>query len=203
MIDLYEATFDSEHLRWADKLQQSQIKLFWDETSGGFFKAPATSELILRMKDDQDSAEPSANSVSARNLLRLGTLVGDRSYDEKAIRTCQSLGSALENAPWAFPAILLSVVGCLEGMRQIVLVGMDNDEITEMFLKNLRERVLVNTVVIRLDPQEPDEWLVTYNDMLQEVLKISSEGKPFVSICEGYSCGLPIREVEGLIKALD
>jgi uncharacterized protein YyaL (SSP411 family) len=202
LLELYQSTFSSEYLQWAYSLQQTQISLFWDSTSGGFYRASETSDIILRLKDDQDSAEPSANSISARNLLRLGSLLSDRSFDEKALQTCLALGDNLENSPWAFPAILMSVVGCLEGVRQIVVVGKDDEEITREFLRNIWERVLVNTVVIHLDPEKPDEWLLEHNEVLQEALKIPSQGRPFVTICEGYTCGLPIRDIESLNKSL-
>ena len=157
----------------------------------------------MRLKDEADSAEPSANSVSSRNLLRLGSLLGDRSYDEKAVETCQAFSGELENSPWTFPSMLMSVVGCLEGMREIVVIGQETDDLTRKFLENIWGRLLVNTVIIHLDPENPDEWLLSRNDMLREALKISSEGRPFVTICEGYTCGMPIFDLDTLDRTLD
>lgn len=157
----------------------------------------------MRLKDDADSAEPSANSVSSQNLLRLGSLLGDRSYDEKAVETCQAFSGELENSPWAFPSMLMSIVGCLEGMREIIVVGQETNDMTRKFLENLRERLSVNTVIIHLDHGKPDEWLLSHNNVLREALKISSEGRPFVTICEGYTCGMPISDLETLDKTLD
>jgi len=203
LIELYQATFDTEYLRWADTLQQTQIKLFWDEKAGGFFRTSASADVVLRLKDDGDSAEPSANSVSSRNLLRLGSLLGNRSYEEKAIEICQAFSEELEKQPWSVPSMLMSLVGCLEGMRQIVVVGSREHEMTVEFLNNIRGRLLVNSVVIQLDPEVTDEWILSHNEVLHEVLKIpAKEGTPFVTICEGYTCGLPIRDVENLNKVL-
>ena len=203
LIELYQATFDSEYLRWADSLQQTQIKLFWDNTSGGFFRTCESADVILRLKDDGDSAEPSANSISSVNLLRLGSLISDRSYEEKAVETCQAFGEGLENQPWTFPSMLMSVVGCLDGMRQIIVVGKKEEEMTKKFIQNIWGRFMVNSMVIHVDPEEPEEWILSMNDVLQEVLKIPSEGKPFVTICEGYTCGLPIRDINSLGQALE
>jgi uncharacterized protein YyaL (SSP411 family) len=203
LIELYQATFDSDYLRWADTLQQTQIKLFWDDSAGGFFRTSASANVVLRLKDDGDSAEPSANSVSSRNLLRLGSLLGNRSYDEKAIETCQALSEELEKQPWSVPSMLMSVVGGLEGMRQIIVVGKKAHEMTAEFLNNIWGRSLVNSVVIHLDPENIDEWILSHNEVLHEVLKIpAQEGIPFVTICEGYTCGLPIRDTENLNKVL-
>jgi uncharacterized protein YyaL (SSP411 family) len=203
LIELYQATFDSEYLQWADTLQQTQIKLFWDDKAGGFFRTSPSADVILRLKDDGDSAEPSANSVSSRNLLRLGSLLSNRSYDEKAIETCQAFSEELEKQPWAVPSMLMSVVGGLEGVRQIVVVGKKGHEMTAKFLSEIWGRLLVNTVVIHLDPESRDEWILSHNEVLHEVLKIPSpEGIPFVTICEGYTCGVPIRDVENLNTVL-
>ena len=203
LIELYQATFDTEYLRWAESLQQTQIKLFWDDKAGGFYRTSESADVILRLKDDGDSAEPSANSVSSRNLLRLGALLGNRSYDEKAIEICQAYSEELEKQPWSVPSMLMSVVGGLEGVRQIVVVGKKEDETTAKFLNRIWERMLVNTVVIQFDPEDTDEWILSHNEVLHEVVKITSPGgTPFVTICEGYTCGLPIRDIEALNKVL-
>jgi uncharacterized protein YyaL (SSP411 family) len=203
LIELYQATFHSKYLQWAVSLQETQLKLFWDDKSGGFFRTSESGEVILRLKDDSDSAEPSANSISARNLLRLGSLLGDRSYDEKAVETCQAFATELQSSPWAFPAMLMSVAGSLDGMREIVVVGEDGEELTRKFLEDIWERLLVNTIVIYLDPEQPDDWILSKNEVLREAVKIKSEGRPFVTICEGYSCSPPIFDLEGLTKALE
>ncbi len=39
-----------------------------------------TGNNLLRMKEDYDGAEPSPNSVSALNLLRLGEMLDDRVF---------------------------------------------------------------------------------------------------------------------------
>jgi uncharacterized protein YyaL (SSP411 family) len=201
LIDLYHATFDRQCLQWADTLQQTQIKLFWDDHAGGFFRTPAASTLILRLKDDGDSAEPSANSVSARNLLRLGSLLGDRLYDEKAAETCQAFGEELSSQPWQFPSMLTAMIGVLGGMKDIVIVGKHGAEATNRFIETVRSWMLVNAVLIHVDPEETGDWLVGRNTILKEVLKLASDGgTPFVTVCEDYTCGLPIREVEDLDK---
>jgi uncharacterized protein YyaL (SSP411 family) len=202
LIELYQATFHSEYLQWAVSLQETQLKIFWDKNSGGFFRTSESGDVILRLKDDSDSAEPSANSISSRNLLRLGSLLGDRSYDEYAVETCQAFAGELESSPWAFPAMLMSVAGSLDGMKEIVVIGKDGDEITRRFLENIWGRLLVNTVVIYLDPEQPDDWILSKNQVLREAVKIESGGRPFVTICEGYTCGLPIYDIESLNSSL-
>lgn len=61
LLDLYEATFDERWIQWAYELQEKQNDLFYDTESGGYFNVTKHDKTILvRMKEEQDGAEPSA-----------------------------------------------------------------------------------------------------------------------------------------------
>ena len=75
LLDLYEASFDVEWLKFARQLQETQDRLFFDEKNGGYFTTSGKdASVLLRMKDDNDSAEPAASSIAALNLLRLSQI---------------------------------------------------------------------------------------------------------------------------------
>ena len=75
LLDLYKASFDVSWLQLAIELQETQDRLFLDDKRGGYFgSAGQDSSILLRMKDDNDSAEPAASSVAALNLLRLAQI---------------------------------------------------------------------------------------------------------------------------------
>ena len=81
LLDLYEADWEVDWLKWALELQERQDALFWDETGGGYFSSAAGDPLVpLRMKEDYDGAEPSANSISALNLLRFARMLHDEAF---------------------------------------------------------------------------------------------------------------------------
>lgn len=53
-----------------------QDALFLDRDGGGYFNNTGEdSSVLLRVKEDHDGAEPSGNSVSAINLIRLASMV--------------------------------------------------------------------------------------------------------------------------------
>src|SRR5216110_2374281 len=88
LLDLYEASFNIEWLKLAVELQQTQDRLFFDEKNGGYFSTSGRDESVfLRMKDDNDGAEPAASSVAALNLLRLSQILDERRMAERARRT--------------------------------------------------------------------------------------------------------------------
>ena len=75
LLDLYEASFDVEWLKLATELQETEDRLFFDEKNGGYFSTSGNDQSVfLRIKDDNDGAEPAASSVAALNLLRLSQI---------------------------------------------------------------------------------------------------------------------------------
>src|SRR5215472_3859068 len=64
LLDLYEASFNIKWLKFAIQLQEVQDRLFCDEKNGGYFSNTGRDESVfVRMKDDNDGAEPAASSV--------------------------------------------------------------------------------------------------------------------------------------------
>lgn len=53
LLDTYEACFDEKLIQFAEKLQNIQDNLFWDENDNGYFATTAgnESEIVLRLKD--------------------------------------------------------------------------------------------------------------------------------------------------------
>jgi uncharacterized protein YyaL (SSP411 family) len=110
LIALHIASGEKKWLEQADRLQQLQIKLFWDEKNGGFFFTSSDhEELLARGKDPVDGAEPSGNSVSAQNLVYLSRAMENKDYRERAQLTALSASALLSRAPTAAPRLLIAV----------------------------------------------------------------------------------------------
>nr|ADV56678.1 hypothetical protein [Phaseolus vulgaris] len=76
LLDLYEFGGGVSWLLWAIELQETQDSLFLDKAGGGYFNNTGEDpSVLLRVKEDHDGAEPSGNSVSAINLIRLASMV--------------------------------------------------------------------------------------------------------------------------------
>ncbi|XP_014217947.1 spermatogenesis-associated protein 20-like [Copidosoma floridanum] len=73
LLDLYNVSFDPHWLEFAEQLQDIQDSLFWDSTGGGYYATEDNNSVILRLKDDQDGAEPSGNSTACGNLISLAS----------------------------------------------------------------------------------------------------------------------------------
>src|ERR1035441_11041768 len=95
LLDLYEAQFDRRDMEWAVRLAEKQSALFEDPAGGGFFHSPADAgDLVLRLKEDYDGAEPSGNSIAILNLLRLAQITGRLEFRASADRKSTRLNSS-------------------------------------------------------------------------------------------------------------
>jgi hypothetical protein len=74
---------------FAIELAGAMLAKFFDAENGGFWQSAADSEdLILRVKDDYDGAEPSGNSVAALSLLKLGAITGRKISPKPPKKPC-------------------------------------------------------------------------------------------------------------------
>ncbi len=124
LLDLYEASFDVEWLKFATQLQETQDRLFFDAKNGGYFTTSGKdASVLLRMKDDNDSAEPAASSVAALNLLRLSQFCDDKQLEDRARKTIDAFAATLSHFPSAMPQMLVALDFSSSKPRQIVIAG--------------------------------------------------------------------------------
>lgn len=124
LIDFYVATLDVDVLRWAKELQDTQDRLFWDEERGGYYYSQANSaNVIVRLKEDHDGAEPCGNSVSAHNLMLISAYFDDKSYKRKAIKLFEFF-SAASPFSYVLPEMFSAQLMQAAHLSMMVVVGM-------------------------------------------------------------------------------
>ena len=124
VIELYEATLTPEHLDFAIELAEAMLAKFYDAENGGFWQSAAgATDLILRVKDDYDGAEPSGNSVATLALLKLGAITGQKNFTAAAGKTLSLFAPRLQNFPQALPFMLHAVDFQLAEPRRVVIAG--------------------------------------------------------------------------------
>src|SRR5271155_1742121 len=135
LLDLYETGFELRDLQLAIRLAEKQAELFEDRELGAFFSTAAGDpELIMRMKEDYDGAEPSGNSIAVLNLLRLARLTGRADFQESADRALAAFGSRIVAAPAGVPQMLAAYEFSISQPRQVVLVGAPREPDTSALL---------------------------------------------------------------------
>ncbi len=201
-LDLYEATFDFGWIRRAEKLQQAMDHQFWDPARGGYFNSAAgAADVVVRLKEDYDGAEPAASSVAALNLFRLSSLTGDDTLREQGRRTITAFRPRWEAAPHALPQLLCAFEAALEPPRHVVLTGDPQSAEFRALAAAVHEKLGPRRTLIALDAT-PDAraafalrspWLAAMG---------AADRRATAYVCEEFVCRAPARTPEELRSVL-
>src|SRR5438094_2442248 len=203
LIDLYEASFDIEWLKLAIQLQETQDRLFFDEKNSSYFSTSGKDESVfLRMKDDNDGAEPAASSVAALNLLRLSQLRDDPAAAgaARARKTIGAFATTLSHFPSAMPQMLVALDYSLSKPRQIVIAGKKDAPETKALLEEVRRHFLPTTVLLLADGGVGQKFLGERNEAVRAMSLV--EGKPAAYVCENFTCKAPATDPKHLAELL-
>ncbi|XP_059472029.1 spermatogenesis-associated protein 20 isoform X2 [Neocloeon triangulifer] len=201
LIDLYEASGQSRWLTWANDLQEKQDKLFWDNENAGYFSTAQNSHILLRLKDGQDGAEPTCNSVSAANLMRLSGMLERDELEEKAIKLLSAFKERLEKIPVALPEMSASLFLLQDSPTQVVVTGDPKSEGAQNLLAEIRSRLIPGRVLGFADGDE-DGILYQRNATIKK-MKVSKDGSASAYVCRNHTCSLPVTKPEQLRGLLD
>ena len=197
-VDLYEATFDAEHLREAVRLADVVLADFADPKEGGFFFTPAKHEsLIVRLKDPYDNATPSGSSVAVRLLLRLGRLCDREDYRRAAEGALRLYADLATRVPGAFPELLIALSEHLSPSREIAVVGARGADDTRALLRAVRARFLPGAALAFHEATAPaDADLDKLIPLLEG--KTVLDGRATAYVCRNYACRRPVTDVAAL-----
>ena len=202
LLDLYEASFDVEWLRFAIQLQETQDGLFFDQGNGGYFSNSGRDKnVFVRMKDDNDGAEPAASSIAALNLLRLSQIRDDPKVAKRAKNTIDAFATILSHFPSTMPQILVALDYSLSKPRQIVIAGKKDASETKALLKEVRRHFLPKTILLLADGGEGQKFLGEKNEAIRGMSLV--QGKPAAYVCENFTCKAPATDPKELANLLN
>ena len=201
LLDLYEASFDVEWLKFAKQLQETQDRLFFDEKNGGYFTTSGKdASVLLRMKDDNDSAEPAASSIAALNLLRLSQIYDDKQLEDRPRKTIDAFATTLSHFPSAMPQMLVALDFSSSKPRQIVVAGRKDGPETKALLREVRRHFLPTTILFLADGAEGQKYLGERNEAIRAMSMV--DGKPAAYVCENFTCKTPVTDPKQLGELL-
>jgi len=186
LLDLFEATSDARYLETARDLAVHGFARFEDREEGGFFSTEQNAaDLLLRIKDDYDGAEPSGNSVATDVLLRLAHLTSDEELVDKAARSLRAFTPKIKAQPVMAPQMLVALGRSLTAPEQIVLRCADA-ECRDLFQRESRS-FSPNTVVLALSDAAA-RALTPFSPFLGG---LERKGKISIYRCRNFTCELP------------
>ncbi len=198
LVSLYEAGADASFLRDAKALAERMIADFGDEQGGAFFHtAHGHEELIVRTREGNDGAIPSANAVAARALARLSYHFDLEDFRRRASDAIQAYGRLIERAPRAFATSLSVVDFLLEGPLELVLAGTPGEAAHDALAAEVGKRYLPNRIVGHVRAPSED----TAGLPLLEGKGLVG-GKAALYVCRNFTCKAPVTDPAKVSEAL-
>jgi uncharacterized protein YyaL (SSP411 family) len=200
LLELYECTFDVRYLKAALELQKQMNELFLDNKHGGFyFTANDAEELIVRHKEIYDGAIPSGNSVAMMNLLKLGRITGDQSYEEIASKLTRAFSQTVEQAPSAYTQLLSSLDFAIGPSYEVVVVGDPDSSDTKEMLTRLTKTYTPNKVLLfkKIDEESGIEAIADFTKGQSSI-----GGKATAYVCLNHICELPTTDLNKTLELL-
>jgi len=201
-LDLYEATFDEAWIGLAEDLQRVLDSLFWDAAKGGYFNSAAgAADVLVRLKEDYDGAEPAATSTAAMNLFRLASLTGSEAMREQGRRAIAAFRGRWEEAPHAMPQLLCAFESALEPPRHVVLAGRPGTPEFSALVAVAHEVLGPRRTLIALDATPGSRaWFAARSPWLAQMGGRDAGATAYV--CEEFVCRAPARTPDELRQAL-
>ncbi len=188
LLDLFEATFETSYLKTAIELARAALTRFEDSAPGGFFSTEErTPDLLLRMKDDYDGAEPSGNSVMTELLFRLAHLTGNEGFRMSAERSLRAFTPKIKAQPTIAPQMLVSLGRFLAEPEQIVIRCAHLDKEIEDLVSEHRSQFAPNAFVLALTDKSAARLL----DLGPFLASVERKGRITVYECRNFTCQRP------------
>ncbi|MBI4057687.1 MAG: thioredoxin domain-containing protein, partial [Elusimicrobia bacterium] len=203
LLDLYEASFDHRWLDWAIEITDQQNKIFYDSKNGGFYATAQDHDknLLWRTKETTDNVEPSANSISTLNLLRLAQFTDRRDYLQAAEKTLSLFAPQIKEQPRSLPQMMAALDFYLAQHQQIVIAGDPKSPDTHEMLRQVHRRFIHNKILILADGGKNQAALAQRLPFLKNIARI--KGKTTAYVCINYACEMPTTSLKTLGEILD
>ncbi len=191
VIELYEATLEPAHLEFAIALAEAMIVKFCDKENGGFWQSLEAKDLIMRVKEDYDGAEPSGNSVTALALLQLGAIAGRPEFTEAAEKTLRLFASRLQQVPQAVPYLMAALdFSMQEPKRAVVAAEKDSRGVSDLLHA-------IHSVY------QPNKVVLGNNGPVEEFARtLKAKDGAIVYLCTGTACQPPTKKPQELKELL-
>jgi uncharacterized protein YyaL (SSP411 family) len=188
LLDLYETTFNPDLLALAARFAREAFSRFEDTENGGFYSTlSGEADLLLRMKEDYDGAEPSGNSVATSVLLRLAHLTGDETFAARAERSLRAFAPKLDEQPSQAPQMMVALGDWLSEPAQVVIRCSSIDDRVRAFLLERRRRFEPYSVTAVVS----DDAVEALRRVAPFLASLDRTNDAIVYECANFVCQLP------------
>ncbi len=190
-LGLYQTTFDTIWLDHAQGLVNHVFTHFDGDSTGMFyFTSDLDPALVARRIDYSDNVIPAANSIMARNLFVLGTLLSKDEYTQRSARMLQMILPRIkaDGQPSFYSNWCQLMLSFERSPFEVAIVGNDHAEKRTALQRSY----------------QPDALYLGGSSegtlpLLQDKL---SENQTFIYVCRNKVCKLPTQEVSCALELL-
>ena len=185
-ISLQEITSNSNYLIRAKQLTTHVLENFAEEETGYFFFTNKNqTDVIVRKKEVYDGATPSGNSIMTDNLFYLSVVFDKPDWRMLAVKTLESLNTAIVNYPTSFANWAAIILNQCYGVNEIVITGTGYQENRDALLK----KYMPNRI-LQCSGTEWKDFSLLKDKNYRNCASIY--------LCKNYRCLAPVETVEEL-----
>lgn len=197
LLELYEATFDTEYLEKSLSIFQKIEEQFADTSRGGYFLSGSKNEpLLIRIKELHDSAVPSGNSTLAVALQTLARITVHQTVQNASMRQLDFMAHHAQSYPAGYNFFNIALLKENTPSKEVIAVVAkeDLDATRALFHAHFLPN---DTFLIKISDEVRLEKLLPYLTAYNRVDK-----NPTFYICQNKVCASPVTGYDELKKAL-
>ncbi|MDF1696318.1 MAG: thioredoxin domain-containing protein [Saprospiraceae bacterium] len=191
-IALYEVTFDLKWLEKAKELSEYTMDHFYNgEKNMFFYTSDIDPALIARKMELTDNVIPASNSIMARNLFKLGTLMYDTEMVKVSKQMINNMNSQIfdNEYPSYYSNWCQLIATMVKPPYEVAILG---NEAVEKSNK-MQRSYLPNSFFLGGATEEGLELLT---DKLQE-------DRTMIYVCQNKVCKLPVEDADRALTLID
>ena len=191
LINLYEVTLEQKYIVLADSYTQYCLEKFLDpKTNMFFYTSNDDSPLVSRKKELSDNVVPGSNSMMARNLMALGTLLYKEEYmilsKTMALQMVDKVKQSRQPDYYGNWCALFS--GFAYSPYEVVVVGNKSlEQISKLQMDFHPNAYYSGGMRNQILPQHESKWV---------------DGETMIYVCQNRTCKLPTTDVNIARKLL-
>lgn len=200
-LSMYEATLQSSYLVKAVSWMEIAIDILWDDKAGGFYFAEEQQDLIARQKDFYDGASPSANSIAYHCLVKLSDLTSEVKWNAYAERLLASALPHIQAFPQGYLFLLQRVLENEHNQAHIILTSKEVTTQVDKWIDSLQKIRNKTLSIVYVNETNKNDFIAIL-PFIASIPIPSDKHKIIAYVCQNQSCGLPIEDLNDLIKEL-
>ncbi|BAN02279.1 thioredoxin domain-containing protein [Ilumatobacter coccineus] len=181
---LAEATGKARWIAEAQQVADTMLDWFFDPSNGGLHTTAEDAEaLVVRQKDINDTATPSANSLGALGLYRLAALTGELRYANQADRILQLIAGQVDDGPTMYANALIATDFRRRGATEVTIAG-DRPDLVRVAQSIWRPDLVL-------------AWGERYDGPMWD-----GRNDGFAYVCKEHVCNAPVDTVQDFAEQL-